>query len=49
MVDHLEDISDHAYRLLREEISDVFEQLSQEEAGEERDDEHQKTVCLQRY
>ena len=29
MVDHLGDISDHAYRLLREEFTDVFEQQSQ--------------------
>ena len=35
MVDHLELISDHSYRLLREEFADVYDQLDQREVEEE--------------
>ena len=34
MVDHLELISDHSYRLLREEFADVYDQLDQREVEE---------------
>ena len=36
MVDHLELISDHSYRLLREEFADVYDQLDQRKVEEEK-------------
>ena len=36
MVDHLELISDHSYRLLREEFADVYDQLDPREVEEEK-------------
>ena len=36
MVDHLELISDHSYRLLREDFADVYNQLDQREVEEEK-------------
>ena len=43
MVDHLELISDHSYRLLREEFADVYDQLDQRETEEEEEGESTKT------
>ena len=42
MVDYLEEVSDHAYHLLREEFADVFDQLDEKEDEEEKEEDKQK-------
>ena len=43
MIDYLENISDHAYHLMREEFQDVFDQLQETEKEEEEKTEEPKS------
>lgn len=44
MIDYLENISDHAYHLMREEFQDVFDQLQEREKEEEEKQKSSKAM-----